>query len=368
MKNRQGLVSRKGGLHSVSLPESAELLSLRNVSVIFRQQAGRALLRERRLLRALDSVSLAVAPGEGLALVGESGCGKTTLGRVLCRLQPVAGGQVLFRGRDIYQLRGLGLRDYRKRVQMIFQDPYSSLDPRKRVGPIIGEPLAANRVGSAADRRARIAELLEMVGLPQEIYARYPHELSGGQRQRVAIARALALSPEVIVADEPTSALDVSTQAQILSLLSELRRERGMSLVYITHNLPTAAYVADTAAVMYLGRIIEIGPVGDVLNKPMHPYTAALCSAAPTLDVLEQPSPLALAEARGELPDPASPPPGCRFHPRCWFRPEGLEGRLCVETEPELEVAAGHHAAACHFTRKIKQLQAVRPSAEALDD
>jgi peptide/nickel transport system ATP-binding protein len=339
---------------------SGQLLSLQGLRVEFGDTGGLLRGRHRRVLRALDGVSLEIGAGESVAVVGESGSGKTTLGRVICRLQRVTAGQALFRGRDLQALRGGELTSFRRSVQMIFQDPYASLDPRMRVGPVVAEPLLVNRIGSARDRRAKVADLLDTVGLPGHLAGRFPHELSGGQRQRVAIARALALSPELIVADEPTSALDVSAQAQILALLDRLRRELRLSLVYITHNLPTAAYVADSAAVMYLGQIIESGPVADVLLRPRHPYTAALSASAPTLDGLEQ----AQAggeqmEASGELPDPADPPAGCRFHPRCWLRPRVPDGSLCEQAEPPLaDAGAGGHPAACHFSQLLQDLPA----------
>ena len=344
------------------LPASApgsggQLLSLHDLRVEFRDSGGMLPRRHRRVLRALDGVSLDIKAGESVAVVGESGSGKTTLGRVICRLQRTTTGHALFRGQDMQALRGTDLAGFRRSVQMIFQDPYGSLDPRIRVGAIIAEPLTVNRIGTAGQRRAKVADLLDTVGLPRNLTGRYPHELSGGQRQRVAIARALALSPQLIVADEPTSALDVSAQAQVLSLLDSLRRELGLSLVYITHNLPTAAYVADTAAVMYMGRIIESGPVADVLLSPKHPYTAALCAAAPTLDGLAQAqAPGRQVEARGELPDPANPPAGCRFHPRCWFRPHVPDGAMCEQKAPELPGAkAGGHGAACHFSHLLQE-------------
>ena len=334
----------------------ADLLSLRDIRVEFRESASRR-SGGRRVLRALNDVSLGLKVGESVAIVGESGSGKTTLGRVVCRLQRITSGQATFRGMDVEGLRGAELASYRRSVQMIFQDPSASLDPRIRVGPSIAEPLNVNKIGSAADRRAKVAELLDTVGLPRHLAGRYPHELSGGQRQRVAIARALAVSPQLIVADEPTSALDVSAQAQVLGLLDRLRRELSLSLIYITHNLPTAAYVADRAAVMYLGRIVESGPVEDVLFSPRHPYTAALCAAAPTLEVLDQAEDvLAQREAAGELPDPAAPPAGCAFHPRCWLRPQAPDHAICEQRQPDLSDAeVAGHAAACHFSRIMRE-------------
>jgi oligopeptide/dipeptide ABC transporter ATP-binding protein len=338
-----------------ALDPAGQLLSLRDLRVEFRSSGG-MFGRGGRVLRALDGVSVDLRQGQSIAIVGESGSGKTTLGRVICRLQRIAAGQVRFLGQDVQALRGQDLAAFRRKVQMIFQDPYGSLDPRIRVGPIIAEPLTVNRVATADERRAKVAGLLDTVGLPQSVTRRYPHELSGGQRQRVAIARALALSPQLLIADEPTSALDVSAQAQILSLLDGLRRELNLSLIYITHNLPTAAYVADTAAVMYLGRIIESGPVGDVLLHPQHPYTAALCASAPTLDDPEQAQASdRQMEARGELPDPAHPPAGCRFHPRCWFRPHVPDAARCEQQEPALrDLDSGGRTAACHFSQLLQ--------------
>jgi peptide/nickel transport system ATP-binding protein len=360
-----GLVRPGRGQQPAPTPAPVgQLLALRDLRVEFRGSAG-MFGRGGRVLRALDGVSLDLRKGQSIAIVGESGSGKTTLGRVICRLQHTAAGQVTFLGQDVQALRGPDLATFRRNVQMIFQDPYASLDPRIRVGPIIAEPLTVNRVGTASERRAKVANLLDTVGLPQGVTRRFPHELSGGQRQRVAIARALALSPQLIIADEPTSALDVSAQAQILSLLDSLRRELNLSLIYITHNLPTAAYVSDTAAVMYLGRIIESGPVRDVLLRPQHPYTAALCASAPTLDdpELVQASTRQM-EARGELPDPANPPAGCRFHPRCWFRPQVPDAARCEQQEPESrDLGPAGHSAACHFSQLLldRPAQPARP-------
>jgi oligopeptide/dipeptide ABC transporter ATP-binding protein len=332
------------------------LLSVRDLHVEFRVSGGRMRSERGRALRALDGVDLELQPGQSVAVVGESGSGKTTLGRVICRLQHYTSGQVTFRSRDVERLRGAELAGFRRQVQMIFQDPYSSLDPRIRVGAIIAEPLTVNRVGTTAERRRRVVELLDTVGLPRAVAARLPYELSGGQRQRVAIARALALSPQLIVADEPTSALDVSAQAQILTLLDDLRREMNLSLVYITHNLPTALYVADNAVVMYLGRVIESGPVTDVLLNPQHPYTAALSAAAPTLDGPEGGRRRQDMVAVGELPDPTNPPTGCRFHTRCWFRSQVPDAARCERVEPPRVIAGTRRqAASCHFSEHLQK-------------
>ena len=264
-------------------------------------------------VKAVDGVSLAVRAGRTLALVGESGCGKTTVGKAMLRLLPPTGGRVVFAGTDLASLPAAALRERRAAMQIIFQDPYASLDPRMRVGEILAEGLESLGIGrDARDRRWRVAGLLEQVGLPVEALGRYPHEFSGGQRQRIAIARALAVEPKMIVCDEPTSALDVSVQAQILNLLKSLQQRLGIAYLFITHNLSIVEYLAHEVAVMYLGRIVERGTVDEVLGNPRHPYTAALLSAVPDVDAERE-----VIRLQGELPSPVTPPPGCHFHPRC---------------------------------------------------
>ncbi|MGW6646652.1 ABC transporter ATP-binding protein [Streptomyces iakyrus] len=300
-------------------------------------------LRGGRRLRALDGVDLTLARGETLGLVGESGCGKSTLARVLLRLERPDAGGVRYGGADPFALSGAALLTWRRKVQMVFQDPFGSLDPRLTAAELIGEPWLTHRSLVPASRRAaRVTELLEMVGLRASDARRLPHEFSGGQRQRIGIARALALEPEVIVCDEPVSALDLSVQAQVLNLLCDLRDELGLSYVFISHDLSVVRHLADRVAVMYLGKMVESGPTEEVYERPRHPYTEALLSAAP--------SPVAGGRRRqrilltGELPSPADPPSGCRFRTRC---PRVRD--LCAESVPTPPPGAPLHGAACHF-------------------
>jgi oligopeptide/dipeptide ABC transporter ATP-binding protein len=295
----------------------------------------------RRELRAVADVSLDVRRGEILAVVGESGSGKTTLGRCLLGLSRPSAGRVVFHGADLAALRGGALAGFRRRVQPVFQNPYSSLDPRWTVGRTVREGLDAFRIGSPAERRARVAEVLEDVGLTQRHRDARPHELSGGQRQRVAIAAALATRPEVIVADEPVSALDVLVQAQILNLIAELQREHRLTILLITHDFGVVEHLADRVAVMYLGRVVEVGPAADVLARPLHPYTRALIESIP-------PASAERREARprlgGEIPSPLDPPAGCAFHPRC-----PLAFDRCSTERPALRRIAPRRLAACHL-------------------
>jgi peptide/nickel transport system ATP-binding protein len=277
-------------------------------------------------VKAVDGVSLAVRAGRTLALVGESGCGKTTVGKAMLRLIPPTGGRVVFAGSDLASLSDSALRARRGAMQIIFQDPYASLNPRMRVAEILAEGMQSLGIGTSdSDRARRIAALLEQVGLPLETLKRYPHEFSGGQRQRIAIARALAVEPKLIVCDEPTSALDVSVQAQILNLLKSLQRRLGIAYLFITHNISIVEYLAHEVAVMYLGRIVERGTAAEVLENPRHPYTAALLSAVPMVDGKRD-----IIRLSGELPSPVNPPAGCHFHPRC---PEAMPE--CRQAYPE---------------------------------
>ncbi len=319
-----------------------DLLSVANLSKSFPVRASLlAQLRGRggKRLRAVVDVSLGVARGETLGIVGESGCGKSTLARCLVRLHEPDEGAMWFDGADIRTLGGAALRAYNRQVQMVFQDPFGSLNPRMTVGACLAEVLSVHRIVPAADIPRRVAELLTLVHLPAEAAARRPHEFSGGQRQRIGIARALAVEPSVIIADEPVSALDVSVQAQIINLLLELQRSLGLALVFITHDLRLARHLAHRVAVMYLGRVVETGPTAELFAQPRHPYTAALIQAAPRL----VPGRPARDDAvRGELPSPLDPPSGCAFHPRC----RRAEPR-CAEQRPALVARGGEWPVAC---------------------
>ena len=313
------------------------LLTLDRLRVHFPIRRG-LLRRTVAHLRAVDGVSLQLGRGQTLALVGESGCGKTTVGKAILGLVAATGGKVSFDGEEPSRLERKALHRYRRRVQVVFQDPFGSLDPRMQVSEIVKEGMRAQSIGAdEAERDARVRRLLEQVGLPASAMSRYPHEFSGGQRQRLAIARALAVEPDLIICDEPTSALDVSVQAQVLNLMRELQRDLGVSYLFITHNLAAVEFIADRIAVMYLGRIVEEGPVEAVLRTPRHPYTRALLSAVPGLG--ERPDRIVL---QGEIPSPVNPPSGCSFHPRC---PQA-EPR-CRQWQPALVPVAEDHFAAC---------------------
>ena len=285
------------------------------------------------VVRAVDGVTFSIRRGETLGLVGESGCGKSTLGRTLNRLEKPTSGRVTFEGRDIARAAGKDLHTLRRDIQMIFQDPYSSLNPRMTVGEIVREPLLVHNVGTKVEQLETVRELLEVVGLTGDLLGRYPHEFSGGQRQRVGLARALALEPKLVIADEPVSALDVSVQSQVLNLMVRLQRERRLTYLFISHDLSVVEYVSDTIAIMYLGRIVETGPSAAVFGRPAHPYTRALIQAVPEPDPARRRRALPL---EGEAPSPMNPPAGCPFHPRCPFAIPA-----CREAAPVLEVVGG---------------------------
>ena len=311
----------------------------------FPVQSG-ALRRSRDYVHAVDGVSLEVRRGETLGLVGETGCGKSTLARCIARLHPLTSGTVEFEGRDISRLRPRQLRPIRREMQMIFQDPYGSLNPKRRVGSIIGDPYAIHGIADGSERKRRVQELMELVGLNPEHYNRFPAEFSGGQRQRIGVARALALNPKLVICDEPVSALDVSVQAQILNLLSDLQERLNLTYIFISHDLSVVRHVSDRVMLMYLGKIVESGPSEEIYGHPRHPYSNALLSAVPLPDPKEVDSRTQIVLA-GDVPSPINPPSGCRFHPRC---PKAQP--RCVEDDPVLMPHLGDaalHTVACHF-------------------
>jgi len=304
--------------------------------IIFQKEIGR--------VRAVDGVSLHVNKGETLGVVGESGCGKSTMARCIMRLLTPTGGRILFDGEDITTIKGDSLFKVRRDMMMVFQDPYASLNPRKRVGSIVGEALEVHKMGTHAEIKRKVQELLDVVGLNPEHYNRFPHEFSGGQRQRIGVARALAVRPKLIVCDEPVSALDVSVQAQILNLLKRLQNEFDLTYVFIAHDLDVVRHISDRVAVMYLGKVVELGEGSQLYNRPLHPYAGALLSAVPipNPNVARARKPIVL---EGDVPSPINPPSACRFHPRC---PRFQQGTCDVE-EPILSEHDRGHEVACHF-------------------
>jgi peptide/nickel transport system ATP-binding protein len=324
----------------------SELLVVENLEKHFPVTQGLVFQRQIGAVKAVDGVSFTVNAGETLGVVGESGCGKSTMARCVARLLQPTGGKIIFDGRDITSLDRAAMRPIRREMMMVFQDPYASLNPRKRVGAIVGEPLEVHGIGTDVERKRRVQELLEIVGLNSEHYNRFPHEFSGGQRQRIGIARALAVSPKLIICDEPVSALDVSVQAQILNLLKDLQQDFGLTYIFIAHDLNVVRHVSERVMVMYLGKAVEIGSRDQLYREPKHPYSGALLSAVPIADpeLGRSRKPIVL---QGDVPSPLNPPRACPFHPRC---PRFVDGKCNVDTPPLEPVGADEtHLSACHF-------------------
>jgi peptide/nickel transport system ATP-binding protein len=347
---------------------AASLVEVDRLKVYFPIKSGVVLDRHVGDVRAVDDVSFEIRRGETLGLVGESGCGKSTVGRTLLGLYRPTEGRILFDGADITRLGSEGLRTLRRRMQIVFQDPFASLNPRHSVARIIGEPLRVHGLASRRQAVRRARELLEIVGLPRDAAGRYPHEFSGGQRQRIGLARALALNPDFVVADEPVSALDVSIQAQIINLLEELQQEFSLTYLFIAHDLAVVRHISDRIAVMYLGSIVEISLAGDLYASPLHPYTISLLSAVPIPDPEVERSRKAILLA-GDIPSPAHPPAGCRFHTRCPY----VQPTRCRDEVPPLRELEGDHRVACHWAERIRageiqpqEVEAVFEPAEAI--
>jgi peptide/nickel transport system ATP-binding protein len=339
---------------------SDPLLEVSGLKVYFPIKSGLVLDRHVGDIKAVDDVSLTIHRGETVGLVGESGCGKSTLGRAILRLYEPDAGSIVFDGKDITHLGESDLRPLRRRMQMVFQDPFASLNPRHSVGRIVGEPLKAHGIATRSRATQTVRDLLQRVGLPSDAIGRYPHEFSGGQRQRIGVARVLALNPDLIVADEPVSALDVSIQAQIINLLAELQQEFALTYLFIAHDLAVVRHISDRIAVMYLGKIVETSPADDLYSSPLHPYTISLLSAVPIPDpaVERQRETILLA---GDLPSPANPPTGCRFHTRCPY----VQPTRCRDEEPPLRPLFQGHTVACHWAERIQsgELQPKRRAA-----
>jgi oligopeptide transport system ATP-binding protein len=327
--------------------DAANIVEVDDLKVHFPIRAG-LFKTVKGTVKAVDDVTFEVRRGETLGLVGESGCGKSTIGRAMIRLREPTSGTVRFDGIDLTTLKTGALRRMRRRMQIIFQDPYGSLDPRMTVGEIIGEPIQTHHLAEGDAKRQRVADLLKLVGLDPNYVKRYPHEFSGGQRQRIGVARALAVEPEFIVCDEPISALDVSIQAQVLNLLTDLRGRLGLTYLFVAHDLSVVKHISDRVAVMYLGKIVEVGPPDRVYTSPGHPYTRALLSAVPVPDpVAERKRKRVILQ--GDVPSPVNPPPGCRFHTRCWLYERLGKPENCRTIEPPLTALSGEHRAACHW-------------------
>jgi oligopeptide/dipeptide ABC transporter ATP-binding protein len=332
-------------------PGVKPLLSLRDVRKYFPLTRGIILQKKVGQVHAVDGIDLDVYPGETVGLVGESGCGKSTTARLIIRLMQVSSGQILFDGQDITKLGRGALRELRKDMQMIFQDPYASLNPRKTIGAIVSEPMKIHGTVPKNKLKSEVQQLMELVGLNPEHYNRYPHEFSGGQRQRIGVARALALRPRLIVADEPVSALDVSVQAQVLNLLEDLQHEFNLTYIFIAHDLSVVKHMSDRVAVMYLGKIVEIAPGDTLYSHPRHPYSGALLSAVPIPDPRAQEKRKRII-LQGDVPSPINPPSGCRFHPRC----PHAQLPKCATDEPELLPHRPGQLAACHFPLADKEI------------
>jgi oligopeptide/dipeptide ABC transporter ATP-binding protein len=344
-------------------PADDVLLRVERLVKYYPVRAGVLIKREVANVQAVDGVDLELRRGETLGLVGETGSGKSTLARCIAGLHPVTSGRITFDGSDITNLTRRRMQPFRRDIQMIFQDPYGSLNPRRRVGSIIGDPFTVHEVATGDERKRLVQELMERVGLNPEHYNRFPAEFSGGQRQRIGVARALALRPKLIICDEPVSALDVSIQAQMLNLLEDLQHDFGLTYLFIAHDLSVVRHVSDRVAVMYLGKIVEIGETGDVYATGRHPYTQALLSAAPAADPDEADSRQRIILV-GDVPSPLDPPSGCRFHPRC---PKAQQ--ICTQAEPPLEVKSGDpetHRTACHFP--VETGEGLARAADALRD
>ncbi|HWI51979.1 MAG TPA: dipeptide ABC transporter ATP-binding protein [Symbiobacteriaceae bacterium] len=323
------------------------LLEVKDLKKWFPISGGGIIAKTVGHVKAVDGISFSVRKGETLGLVGESGCGKTTAGKTLLRLIEPTAGQAIFEGKDIYSLNREDLRKARREMQIIFQDPYSSLNPRMTVGEIIGEPLEIHGVARGAEKQKRVSQLLDVVGLAAFHARRYPHEFSGGQRQRIGIARALALNPKLIVCDEPVSALDVSIQSQVINLLEDLQKEFNLTYIFIAHGLSVVKHVSDRVGVMYLGKMMEISPSAELYANPLHPYTEALMSAIPIPDPTVRRERIVL---EGDVPSPVNPPSGCRFHTRCRYATQ--LGNRCMTEEPQLQEIAPDHFVACHLRVK----------------